>query len=75
MDGRRIGTLVLAFVLAGCQGDRVNLSDPRPLTMPAPGNVQAEIRDARFFLPLPDRSIGPMPVFDPRQGVSAPSSR
>lgn len=54
----RHGCCLLLFSTFGCAGVG-NLSDQRPPTTPAPADVQAEIRDARYFLPYPDRTLGP----------------
>jgi hypothetical protein len=43
----------------GCAGQSDFLVDRRPPTVPAPTDVQDEMRDARFFLPHPDQTIGP----------------
>lgn len=51
--------MVMAVGCAGNRPDLPSLSDKRPPTNPAPKDVQQEMRDARFFLPLPDESIGP----------------
>lgn len=37
----------------------------RPAIAPAPVDVQEEIRDARYFLPLPDESLKPSSGFEP----------
>lgn len=73
MDVRR-WLLGLVLASAGCGNLQRILTDKRPPTNPAPIDVQAELRDARFFLPLPDRTIGPLPAFNPRIGGAAPSS-
>ena len=63
---------MLACVLTGCQHDGA-LADKRPSAYPAPADVRQEIRDARYFLPLPDEgaslpSVGLQPGLGGRAG-------
>lgn len=55
---------LLWMLAAGCSTG-LTWND-RPPTTPAPADVQAEIRDARYFLPLPDRALGPESGMFPR---------
>lgn len=75
MHGLRVALLLIAVSGGGCADGRFSLADRRPPTTPVPFDVQQEIRDARSFLALPDRSIGPMPTFNPEFGQAPPSSR
>ena len=78
MRWKRAGCTVWLVAMAGCTADRMSLpdlSDRRPPPTPAPANVQEEIRDARFFLPLPDEPIGPATGFQPRNSKHVLSSR
>jgi hypothetical protein len=58
----------------GCVGGFSEFSDQRPPTTPQPVDVQQEIRDARYFLPLPDESVMPPTGFTPRLTNDYPSS-
>ena len=71
----RMGLLCLAAGLTGCASGQSSIRDSRPPTTPAPVDVQAEIRDARFFLAYPDQSIGPDPGIRPKQAVRSNGSR
>lgn len=77
MARQMVGKLVfIPMLLAGCSVfDRYDFSDRRPPIRPAPADVQSEIRDARFFLPYPDESIGPSAELHPSSARYARSSR
>lgn len=69
MRWMRAGQMGLLVWATGCANDRLNWTDPRPAANPGPTGTKAELRDARFFLPLPDDTIGP------RTGMEPPNSR
>ena len=50
---------------AGCAQGSFFLNDNRLLPEPAPRGVQEEVRDSRWFLPLPDDSNTPPSGFQP----------
>ena len=70
----RAGLFGFLVVTLGCAADQSILSDHRPVTTPAPIDVQAEIRDARFFLAYPDETVAPDSGLQPRTGRRAASS-
>lgn len=68
MTRQRIVLGFAASLACGCATDMGELlEDKRPPVNPAPTNVQQEIRDARYFLSLPDEPIGPATGFVPRE--------
>lgn len=74
MRGIRWGIFGVLALSLGCRGGLSEFSDRRPPTTPAPVDVQQEIRDARYFLPLPDESTMPRTGFQSRQTDTYPSS-
>lgn len=74
MRWKRAGISLSLGLLSGCAGGFSEFSDRRPVTTPAPIDVQQEIRDARYFLPLPDESVMPPTGFTPRQTTASASS-
>lgn len=67
---------ILAGCLAcGCAAEPDILSDHRPPANPAPTDVQAEMRDARFFLPIPDPTIGPSAEMQPQMRRQSAASQ
>lgn len=74
MRWMRTGFVGWVGVMLGCASAPMTSFDDRPLPNPAPIDVQEEIRDARFFLPLPDEPIGPPTGFVPRDARHTPAS-
>jgi|SoiMethySBSTD1v2_1073268.scaffolds.fasta_scaffold3180400_1 hypothetical protein len=60
------------LMTAGCSTFQ-GFPDRRPPTLPSPIDVQQEIRDARYFLALPDESFLPAAAFRPGIGSRATS--
>lgn len=66
MKASSFGWLVLSAA-CGCSGGPYWMTDRRPVSNPPPKDVQAEIRDARYFLPIPDAR------FTPQTGLEMPT--
>jgi hypothetical protein len=75
MRRNSLGFIGLLCSAVGCQGQLWQLSDHRPPADPLPKDVQAEIRDARYFTSIPDETIGPPTSLVARQGVRTRESR
>jgi len=70
---RRAMVALVAFAATGCSLFREN-TDVRPYPLPAPGDVQQETRDARYFLAYPLEDFLPGHAFRPGIGSRATSS-
>ena len=74
MRATRGATVALvALAAAGCSLFREN-TDVRPYPLPAPGDVQQETRDARYFLAYPLEDFLPGHAFRPGLGSKATTS-
>ena len=73
MRAIRRATIALAVFAAGCGLFREN-ADVRPYPLPAPGDVQQEIRDARYFLAYPSEDFLPGHAFRPGLGSRTTTS-
>ena len=70
---RRAMVALVAFAAAGCSFFREN-ADVRPYPLVAPGDVQQETRDARYFLAYPQEDFLPGHAFRPGLGSKATTS-
>ena len=74
MRGSRLAMIVsLALASGGCSLFQEN-ADVRPYPLPAPGDVQQEIRDARYFLAYPLEDYLPGNAFRPGLGAKTTTS-
>jgi hypothetical protein len=74
MRAARLATIAwLAAAVCGCSLFREN-ADVRPYALPAPGDVQQEIRDARYFLAYPLEDFLPGNAFRPGLGSRTTTS-
>ncbi|MGL4463919.1 MAG: hypothetical protein ACRC1K_17330 [Planctomycetia bacterium] len=64
-----------ATLLGGCAIPPGEVIQNRPAVYPPPNDVQAEIRDARYFLAFPDEALGPETGFMPKDSERSASSR
>ena len=74
MRAARLAIIAIAGAVAnGCGMFREN-ADVRPYALPAPGDVQQEIRDARYFLAYPLEDFMPGNAFRPGMGSRTTNS-